>query len=405
VSYPILVAFVLFAIAMFFTPGPNNIMLMSSGLNHGLRRTQPHLWGVVLGFSFMILIVGLGLGAVLAASPRFLAAIRYVGAAYLAFMAWQIARSGEVDAQGQSRRPFSFLEAFAFQWVNPKGWVIIAGAVSSYAALAAYPANIALMAAVAVVVGLASALTWAMFGTSLRRFVTQRRFIRIFNWAMALLLVGSLWPILAHAGEEAPVGADWRASVRHFALEHFKNPAWGYSHSVRDYELARALAREDHVALDDDVLYASAFLHDIAAFDPWNREKEGIDHADEGARIVDGVLRDTGFPMSKIERVRGAIRTHMYDRTPAGPEALYLHDADALDWLGAIGVARIMGLVDPNGGDPDGPKAVKMLEDNLRDVPPGVRSPAGRRMLPARREELARYLRELRRETGDYRTL
>lgn len=199
--------------------------------------------------------------------------------------------------------------------------------------------------------------------------------------------------------------AHWRETVRQFAAQHFKHPAWGYSHSVRDYELAKSLAAADHVALDDDVLFAAAYLHDMAAFAPWDREKEGIDHADEGARVVDQVLKNTGFPSEKIDAVRNAIRTHMFSRKPVGAEAVYLHDADALDWLGAIGVARVMALVDPNGGDPDGPKAVKMLEDNLARVPDGVVSPAGRKRLPILRRELADFLEDLRRETDGYRTL
>jgi hypothetical protein len=204
---------------------------------------------------------------------------------------------------------------------------------------------------------------------------------------------------------EAKSPEAWRATVRQFALDHFHHPAWGFSHSVRDYELARALAREDNVPLDDDVLYAAAYLHDMAAFAPWDREKEGIDHADEAARIVDKVLATTSFPKDKIDAVRGAIKTHMYDRNPAGPEARYLHDADALDWLGAIGVARIIALVDPNGGDPDGPKAVKMLADYLSTVPQRVLSPAGQRVAKVRAAELQRFLHELRQETDDLRNL
>jgi HD superfamily phosphodiesterase len=197
--------------------------------------------------------------------------------------------------------------------------------------------------------------------------------------------------------------ADWRATLRELAAQHFKNPAWGYSHCARDYSLARELAAADHVALDDDVLFAAAYLHDMAAFAPW--EKPKLDHSDVAADIVDTVLKGTGFPMAKIDAVRGAIRTHMYYREPAGPEALYLHDADALDWLGAIGVARVIALVDPNGGDPDGPKAVKMLEDNLKNVPARVLSPAGRAMVPPRSAELAAFLDELRRESENLRTL
>jgi HD superfamily phosphodiesterase len=196
---------------------------------------------------------------------------------------------------------------------------------------------------------------------------------------------------------------DWRTMVREFAAGHFKNPAWGYSHCLRDYALAKDLAAEDKVTLDDDVLYAAAFLHDIAAFAPW--ENTRLDHSDVGAQVVDTILKGSGFPMAKIDAVRGAIRTHMYYRDPVGPEALYLHDADALDWLGAVGVARIMALVDPHGGNPDAPKAAVMLEDNLRKVPEHVLSPAGRAQVPGRKAELEKFLQDLRRETDNLRTL
>lgn len=218
----------------------------------------------------------------------------------------------------------------------------------------------------------------------------------------------SLWAIAAAGAEKDAVtpitpGSDWRIAVRTFAEQHLKHPAWGASHSVRDYELARALAAEDHVALDDDVLYAAAFLHDVAAFAPY--EKQGVDHSDQGAALVAGLLAGTGFPESKIEAVRGAIRTHMYYRDPVGPEALYLHDADALDWLGAIGVARVFALVDPNGGRPDGPAAVKMLQGYLSKVPPRIISPAGQAHRAQRVKELERFLGELSAESDDFRSL
>jgi uncharacterized protein len=197
--------------------------------------------------------------------------------------------------------------------------------------------------------------------------------------------------------------SDWHETVRRFAEQHFKNPAWGYSHSLRDYRLARRLAHDDGVKLDDDVLYAAAFLHDMAAFAPY--EKPDVDHADEAARIVGTVLDGTGFPMAKLDAVRGAIRTHMFDRDPVGAEALYLHDADSLDWLGAIGAARIFGLVDPNGGDPNGPAAVKMLDDNLAQVPVRVLSKAGRGRVGPLADELRRFLKQLRRESADIKEL
>ena len=226
---------------------------------------------------------------------------------------------------------------------------------------------------------------------------------RINRQFLIAIIVAILCLPPAMAAVPATAASDWHVTVRNFALEHFKNPAWGYSHCVRDYALARELAAADHVTLDDDVLFAAAYLHDMAAFKPWEDEK--LDHSDVAAGVIDTVLKGTGFPMAKIDAVRGAIRTHMYYRDPAGPEALYLHDADALDWLGAIGVARVMALVDPNGGDPDGPKAVKMLEDNLKDVPARVLSPAGRARVALRKSELEGFLKDLRRESENLRTL
>jgi hypothetical protein len=210
-------------------------------------------------------------------------------------------------------------------------------------------------------------------------------------------------PKSSPAPATSPAPADWHATIRDFASSHFKHPAWGYSHSVRDYALARELAAADQVSLDDDVLFAAAYLHDIAAFAPWEEPK--VDHSDVGARVIDSVLKGTGFPIEKIDAVRAAIRTHMYYRQPVGPEALYLHDADALDWLGAIGIARIIALVDPRGGDPDGPKAVALLSDNLSKVPEHVLSPAGRARVSQRKAELETFLGDLRRETDELRNL
>lgn len=226
------------------------------------------------------------------------------------------------------------------------------------------------------------------------------------SWKVALL-VACFAASNALAAQPEPTRAirDWHATVRQLARNHFRNPAWGFSHCERDYALARSLAAADHVVLDDDVLFAAAYLHDIAAFKPWGGGDEPPDHSDVGAEVVGSVLKDTGFPMQKLDAVRAAIRTHMYYRDPVAPEAIYLHDADALDWLGAIGVERIIALADPNGGDPDGPKVVKMLEENLEKVPPRVVSPAGRALVGSRQKELSVFLEELKRESANYRKL
>jgi uncharacterized protein len=195
----------------------------------------------------------------------------------------------------------------------------------------------------------------------------------------------------------------WRQTVRAFAASNFNNPAWGLSHSERDYKLARQLAASDHVVLDDDVLFAAAYLHDMAAFKPW--EVEGKDHSDVGAMTIDIVLKGTGFPADKFEAVRGAIRTHMYYRTPVSPEATYLHDADALDWLGAIGIARVLALADPHGQSPTVPDEVALIEKNMKEVSPHIVSPAGRSQIAARIAEGAEFLKELRGESDDFRSL
>jgi hypothetical protein len=220
--------------------------------------------------------------------------------------------------------------------------------------------------------------------------------IAAMNFAAPAIPAGAPTPTIEHTG-------DWRAAVHRFAEANLKHPAWGLSHSVRDYALAKELAAADGVTLDDDVIYAASYLHDVAAFAPWTRT--GVDHQDEAASVVESMLAGTGFPMSKIEAVRGAIRTHMYARDPVGPEAIYLHDADALDWLGAIGVARVFGLVDPNGGTPDGPTVVKRLEMSLTAVPPRIISKAGKARAPQRVRELEQFLRDLRSESADLRTL
>jgi uncharacterized protein len=220
--------------------------------------------------------------------------------------------------------------------------------------------------------------------------------IAIVNLAAAAIAADAPTPTIERTG-------NWRAAVHRFVAANMKHPAWGVSHSVRDYELAKELAAADQVTVDDDVLYAAAYLHDVAAFAPFR--KAGADHQDEAARIVESMLAGTGFPMSKIEAVRGAIRTHMFGRDPAGPEAIYLHDADALDWLGAIGVARSFALVDPKGDSPDGPAAAKDLEDTLTTVPPRIVSKAGKTRAQQRVRELEQFLRDLRAESANLQSL
>ena len=198
-SSELLWALLLFVVVTLFTPGPNNTMLMTTGLNFGFRRGLPHLWGVALGFAVMVLAVGLGLGALFQAYPAAYTVLKYAGAAYLLYLAWQIATAGEIQEGEAAGRPIGFMEAAAFQWLNPKGWVMTVGAVSTYAAVAAFPFNMLLMAGLFGSLGILSSATWLGFGTGLKRVLTSPGAVRAVNITMALLLVASLWPILADA--------------------------------------------------------------------------------------------------------------------------------------------------------------------------------------------------------------
>ncbi len=194
----LLAALAVFYIVTLFTPVPNNLMLATTGLNFGFRRGLPHLLGVVSGFTLMVLIVGFGLGAIFEASPRLYVVLKYAGAAYLLYLAWQIAVSQPPAQRGESAgRPIGFLEAAAFQWVNPKAWVMAVGAVSAYAAVAPFPLNVLVIAMLYCVLGIASSGTWLGFGVALQQVLKDPRAIRVFNVIMALLLVASLYPIVA----------------------------------------------------------------------------------------------------------------------------------------------------------------------------------------------------------------
>lgn len=196
----LLAALVAFCIVTLITPGPNNVMLMATGLNFGFRRAQPHLWGVTLGFGVMVLAVGLGLGAVFATWPALYVLLKYAGAAYLLYLAWLIANAEPVEpGDSTGGAPITFLQAAAFQWVNPKGWVMAVGSVSAYAAVAPFPYNMLLIAMLFGVFGIFSSVTWVVLGQTLRRLLRNKRAVRSFNVAMAIALVASLLPILADA--------------------------------------------------------------------------------------------------------------------------------------------------------------------------------------------------------------
>jgi threonine/homoserine/homoserine lactone efflux protein len=182
-----------FVVAMTITPGPNNIMITASGANFGFRRTIPHLMGIVIGFPVMTLAIGVGLGELFKTWPIVHTVLKYAGTAYLLYLAYRIAtaaRGGEAQSRG---RPLTFLEAAAFQWANPKGWMMAVGAISAYTTVGGNPfLESLIIAATFGVIAVPAVGVWAVFGVAVGRLLRSDRALRIFNLTMAALLVASL---------------------------------------------------------------------------------------------------------------------------------------------------------------------------------------------------------------------
>ncbi len=190
-------ALVVFAFVSSITPGPNNFMLLASGVNFGFWRTIPHMLGIGAGFVALLLGVGFGLGALLSAYPQLHMALKVAGGAYLLYLAWRIAMSRSMSEKGEgTARPMSFLEAAAFQWVNPKAWVMAVTAMAIYTSPAAPFLSVLLVAFAFGVVNLPCVSSWAGFGMALRGFLANPVRLKWFNIAMGITLAASLWPML-----------------------------------------------------------------------------------------------------------------------------------------------------------------------------------------------------------------
>ena len=190
-------ALLLFSFVTSVTPGPNNIMLFASGVNFGLRRTMPHAFGIAFGFGILLAAVGFGLGVLLTQFPLAFTAIKVIGGAYMVYLAWRIANSGPVEVGEGESRPMFFYEAALFQWVNPKALVMAMVAMATYTSEGNYTWNVLLVVFAFCAVNFPSVTVWAGFGVAMRRFLSDPVKLRIFNYTMAVMLVLSLWPMLA----------------------------------------------------------------------------------------------------------------------------------------------------------------------------------------------------------------
>ena len=185
-----------FALVTIITPGPNNLMLMASGINFGLRQTIPHWLGISVGFTVMLTLIGLGIGKVFELYPSGYTILKYVSAAYLLYLASKIASAQSAeDSNGKSSKPLTFLQAAIFQWVNPKAWTVCISAVSVFILPEAPELSLLVIVGTFALIGLPSTSCWAILGTQVKRFLDSPLRLRVFNWLCAILLVATLYPV------------------------------------------------------------------------------------------------------------------------------------------------------------------------------------------------------------------
>jgi len=197
-SLELLAALTAFAFIASVTPGPNNLMLMASGANFGVLRTLPHMFGVGLGFMAMIVLVGLGLARLLDAFPVLYLALKTASVLYLLYLAWKIANAAPLasDAPTANGKPFTFLQAAAFQWVNPKAWAMTLTALGAFAQASNAVVSVLIVALVFGAVNLPSISLWTLAGAQMRRFLSSPARLRAFNITAALLLAATVVPIM-----------------------------------------------------------------------------------------------------------------------------------------------------------------------------------------------------------------
>lgn len=214
--------------------------------------------------------------------------------------------------------------------------------------------------------------------------------------AVAAALLALAQPTQTATG--IPLDAPWKVTIYELARAKFHHPAWGWQHSERNYQIAVELAQGDGLRIDTDVLFAAAFLHDMSAFMPCQDTK--LEHGECAARQSGAILRAAGFPMEKLPAVAAAERGHMYYSDPGTqPEAIVLHDADSLDFLGAIGAARMLSLTGESAES--FARAVKALRSFLHDIPPRLITKTAQRIGAQRAAELERFLDALQVQTFD----
>ena len=194
-TFDVLTALILFALASSLTPGPNNLMLMASGANFGFLRTIPHMLGISVGFLVLMGLTGLGLVQVFDRFPISYTVLKVLSVLYMLWLAWKVANAAPVEADGAEGTPMTFLQAAAFQWVNPKAWAMALTAITVYVGDAGW-AVLIFASVVFAAINLPAVSVWTVLGQQMKRILTNPARLRAFNWTMAVLLVASLYPVL-----------------------------------------------------------------------------------------------------------------------------------------------------------------------------------------------------------------
>ncbi len=192
----ILTALAIFAFVSSITPGPNNLMLMNSGANYGFKRTLPHALGVGIGFTVMVALVGLGIMQLFDIFPISYQILKVLSIVYLLYLAGKIAMSNSsIETDNSNAKPFTFMQAAMFQWVNPKAWTMALTAISVYAPTKSLGA-VLFVSLVFGLVNFPCISGWVVLGQKMQVFLTNKKRLRVFNGSMAALLVLSLYPVL-----------------------------------------------------------------------------------------------------------------------------------------------------------------------------------------------------------------
>ena len=191
----------------------------------------------------------------------------------------------------------------------------------------------------------------------------------------------------------------WKQQLLAFT-EKLQHPAWGTSHFQRIYELSLQLASEQNIDVDQDALFAAAYLHDIGAFEPYKQPE--LDHAERSIQLVEEILTPIGFPSEKIPLVKDIIQGHMFYENPSTQkESVIFHDADVLDFMGTIGVTRLLSIVGISDWAPDLRSAIELIQRFIKELPEKLHTPLALQIGKVRKAEMETYLKNLSKETSN----